>query len=370
MSERKLCALFIDFENFYFSLTNLYEMTHQDAGEVVVGLIASQLEKLGSKLGEFVIRQAFADWGSFPGIKKELQRMGIRIVDVLSTAYKNSADIELSLSVLETIITRPEIEVVAIFAGDRDYMPVALRARERGRSLFFVGFEKSLSGDVKSLVGKNNYLYVYPSDALGSKNNAEKLVEVDTIRSSLNVEGLTPDEVKAAKAAILAFNQYKSRFGCVKVSVFLVEGLPKALPDLDHSQRKQIFNTLVEKGIVLVEQRTPQNTDLDFVSLPFAVFVINENNEAVKTIRSSANDASNNLRKIVLEAALKTADDDGSVLGADLGNTLRILDPEFSPGKYAFNSLTEIIEHFPDILLHDGIKSGGDKKYKLVANRN
>ena len=55
MSERKLCALFRDFENFYFSLTNLYEMTHQDAEEVVVSLIASQLEKLGSKLGELSI---------------------------------------------------------------------------------------------------------------------------------------------------------------------------------------------------------------------------------------------------------------------------------------------------------------------------
>ena len=370
MSDRKLCALFIDFENFYFSLTNLYEMTHQDAGEIVVGLIASQLEKLGSKLGEFVIRQAFADWGAFPGIKKELQRMGIRIVDVLSTAYKNSADIELSLSVLETIITRPEIEVVVVFAGDRDYMPVALRARERGRTLFFAGLEKSLSGDVKSLVGKNNYIYVYPSDALGSKNNAEKLVEVDTIRSSLNVEGLTPDEVKAAKAAILAFNQYKSRFGSVKVGVFLNEGLPKALPNLNHSQRKQIFNILVEKGIVMIEQRIPENPDPDFPSLPFTVFVINEDNEAVKTIRNSTSDASNNLREFVSEAALKTADDDGSVLGADLGNTVRILDPGFSPAKYGFSNLTEIIEQFPNILLYDGIKSGGDKKYKLVANRN
>ena len=346
-----------------------YEVTHQDAAEVVVGLIASHVEKLGSKLGEFVIKQAFADWGAFPGIKKELQRMGIRIVDVLSTSYKNSADIELSLSVLETIITRPEIEDIVIFAGDRDYMPIALRSRERGRSLFFVGFEKSLSGDIKSLVGKNNYSYVYPGDATGSKSNSGKLVEVEELKSTLNVEGLTPDEAKAAKAAILAFEQYRSRFGCVKVSVFLVEGLPKALPDLDHSQRKLIFKTLAEKGIVLIEQRTPQNTDPDLVSLPFSVFVINEDSEAVKAIKNNVNDAPNDLRTIVLEAALKIADDDGNILGADLGNAIRLLDSEFSPGKYGFNNLTEIIEQFPDILLYDGIKSGGDKKYKLVANR-
>jgi hypothetical protein len=40
---------------------------------------------LRDKVGEFVIRQAFADWSRLQGPKKELQFMGIRIVDVLAT---------------------------------------------------------------------------------------------------------------------------------------------------------------------------------------------------------------------------------------------------------------------------------------------
>ena len=369
MNERKLSALFIDFENFYFSLTDLYEMTHQDAGELIVSLIASQLEKLGNKQWEFVIRQAFADWSSFPGIKKELQRMGIRIVDVLSTAYKNSADIELSLAVLETIITRPEIEVVVIFAGDRDYMPVALRARERGRSLFFVGFEKSLSGDVKSLVGKSNYLYVNPGDSVGGKEKSQNLVEVNNMGSLPTVEGLTPDEVKATKATILAFDQYKSRFGCVKLSVFLVDGLQKALPELDHFRRKQIFSSLADKGIVVTEQRIPENYDPDLGGFPYTIFVVNESNEAVKAIRKSVKGMPENAKDILLEAAPKTADSDGIVLGADLGNTLRIMDSAFSPSRYGFSNLTEFIDRYPDILQYEGNKSGGDRKYRLIFNR-
>ena len=115
MQGKELAAVFIDFENFYFSLTNLYEMTYGDAGEVVVALIASQLDKLRSEKGEFIIRQAFADWSAFQGPKKELQKIGIRIVDVLSTEYKNSADIELSLAVLETILTRQDIGTIVIF---------------------------------------------------------------------------------------------------------------------------------------------------------------------------------------------------------------------------------------------------------------
>lgn len=368
MKDKKLAAAFIDFENFYFSLTNLYEMAHQDAGEVVVALIASQLDKLSNSHGEFVIRQAFADWSSFPGIKKELQRMGIRIIDVLSTAYKNSADIELSLAVLETIITRPEIEVVVIFAGDRDYMPVALRARERGRSLFFVGFEKSLSGDVKSLVGKSSYSYVDLGELSVGRNN-DDMVETNTARSTPAVEGLTPDEVKAAMAAIMAFDQYRGRFGCVKVSIFLVEGLPKALPELDHFRRKQIFSALVSKGIIVTEQKKPENFDPELGGYPYTVFSVNENNEAVKKIRNSSGIVSGNAREILLQAALSAAGADGTVLGADLGNALKMLFPAFSPAKYGFSGLAELVDHNLDILQYDGNHSGGDRIYRLVIDR-
>lgn len=45
MKDRKLTAVFIDFESFYFFLIRLYEMTPQDASKVVVAILASQLEK-------------------------------------------------------------------------------------------------------------------------------------------------------------------------------------------------------------------------------------------------------------------------------------------------------------------------------------
>ena len=241
MIERKLAAVFIDFENFYYSLTNLYEMPFEDAGETAVGLIASQLEKLRSSYGEFIIRQAFADWSSLQDPKKELQRIGIRIVDVLSTEFKNSADIELSLSVQETIITREDIDTIVIFAGDRDYMPIALRARERARNLYFVGFEKSLSGDLKSLVGESNYAYVKPQDLLSNRKSYKLTDDAKINKEQVSMEELTPNQVKAAMAAIKSYNEYRDRFGCVKVGIFLVDGLAKALPDIEHFERIRVF---------------------------------------------------------------------------------------------------------------------------------
>ena len=61
---RNFAAVFIDFENFFYSLTNLYELPYEDAGEVAVVLIANQIEKLKKECGEIIIRQAFADWRS------------------------------------------------------------------------------------------------------------------------------------------------------------------------------------------------------------------------------------------------------------------------------------------------------------------
>ena len=366
MTERKLAAVFIDFENFYFSLTNLYEMTHRDAGEVVISLIASKLDELKAEKGEFIIRQAFADWSSFQEPKKELQRIGIRVIDVLSTEYKNSADIELSLAVLETVITRTDIETVVIFAGDRDYMPIALRTRERGRNLHFVGFEKSLSGDIKSLVGELNYSYLTPEKPAEDKKIRETLGVVDEKENLLSIEGMDNNEVKGAIAAIKAYDKYEDRFGCVKVSIFLVEGLAEALPELEHFQRKQVFSSLVESEIVKISQRMPDSPGLFGSVIPYTVFMPNEDHEAVKTIRNSVRSAVQAGRGLLEKAACRVAGKDGVVLGANLGNVLKEIDPSFSPRKYGFENLTEFIDRYPDILVYEGVKSGGDKKYRLL----
>lgn len=367
MSERKLAAVFIDFENFYFSLTNQYETTYRDAGEVVVSLIASKLDELKKEKGEFIIRQAFADWSTFQESKKELQRIGIRIIDVLSTQYKNSADIELSLAVLETVITRDDLDTIVIFAGDRDYMPVALRAREKGRNLHFVGFEKSLSGDIKSLVGEANYSYVTLENTVEGKKIKEIAKLADEREGALVVEGLNDNEIKGTIAAIKSYDKYEDRFGCVKVSVFLVEGLAEALPELEHFQRKQVFSSLVETGVVKTSQKMPEYADLFGRVMPYAVFVLNEEHEAVKAIRDNVRSAVQAGRELLEKAARNAATKDGIVLGANLGNKLKGIDPEFSPRKYGFENLTEFIERYPDILVYEGVKSGGDKKYKLVV---
>lgn len=283
MEGRKLAAVFIDLENFYYSLTNTYGLTYDGATSACVGIVGNALEKIENKKTDVIIRQAFADWSNLSEVKNELQRMGVRVVDVLSTEYKNSADIELSLAVQEVVLTRQDIGTIAILAGDRDYMPVALRVRERGKSLFFIGFRETLSGDIKKLVGEGYYFYADPVsfeiyDEMESKRRGPAA-------RTTSVEELSNEELKAAEAAIGAFDEYREKFGSVKLGAFLVDRLAKALPELSHLQRKQVFQSLVEKGVLETQMRESAVPGGMGESEKFAVFIVREDSSLVKTIR-------------------------------------------------------------------------------------
>ncbi|MEM3851884.1 MAG: NYN domain-containing protein [Methanomassiliicoccales archaeon] len=288
MDGRKAAAVFIDLENFYFSLTNTYGLSYDEASSACIAITDSTLELL-EKRHDVIIRQAFADWSNLSEVKKELQKMGVRIIDVLSTEYKNSADIELSLAVQEVILTRPDIETVAILAGDRDYMPVALRARERGKTLYFIGFRETLSGDLKKLVGEGNYFYADPS-TYKITGEAETGIGQHVTKEVMETSDFTEEEGKALQAAIDAFDQYKEKFGSVKLGAFLVDRLAKALPELSHLERKKVFQSLVERNILLTEMReiaVPEGAgDVN----KFTVFRVNEEHPAVKNMRKRMQD--------------------------------------------------------------------------------
>lgn len=359
LEQKRLAAVFIDFENFYYSLTNTYGRTYPEADEASVSLIANALDGLRDKVGEFVIRQAFADWSRLQGPKKELQLMGIRIVDVLATQYKNSSDIELSLAAQEVGLTRKDIDNIVIFAGDRDYMLIANRIREMGKDLYIVGIKGTLSGDLKKLVGEGNYSYLDIGNySLASEGDES---EAQGVRTAVKGIALSADEIKAAEAAIMEFDIYKERYGSVKLKEFIVGKLAEVLPDLEHLQRKGVFSSLVNMGILRTESRSPSIDYAD--SYPFTVFIVEEDNEVVKQIRRNLKEGEDLLRK-----ALKEIPNRGEgVLGSLIGITFRKIDPTFKPEKYGCGNLSEFINRYPSILKISDRKHGEDVIYDLVA---
>ena len=158
-----LGTIFVDYENLVLTLTNEFHLPRAEAENRVLDVLGNVEQMLSGRGVRVVRREAFANWSDYPTTSNELYRMGYRTRNVGATIHKNSADIELSLSVQEVMLQNEKVDMLVIAAGDRDYMPIAMRAIESAKDLLFVSFKESLSGDLKELVGPNGYLYVDPT---------------------------------------------------------------------------------------------------------------------------------------------------------------------------------------------------------------
>ena len=280
LGKRPLGSIFIDFDNVALSLTNQYRVTRSEAVSKVLRIVGN-LEGLLERRGvQIVSRSAYANWSQYPGVQGELYRMGVRAVNVLASPYKNSADIELSLAVQEAVLTRPDIEMLVIIAGDRDYMPISMRVMERARNLIFVSFKDSLSGDLRSLVGSDGYMYIDPkTEEIMPPQRSETIKAAASAHLANPPPGLTGEEEVALRAAIESFDEYKPMYGDVRISVFLVTRLQESLPSLDHLARKAVLNSLISKGHLTTSMKA------GFLENPFPVFTVNEDSQAVKELR-------------------------------------------------------------------------------------
>ncbi len=277
-----LGAIFVDYENLVLTLTNEFHLPRAEAENRVLDVLGNVEQMLSGRGVRVVRREAFADWSDYPTTSNELYRMGYRTRNVGATIHKNSADIELSLSVQEVMLQNERVDMLVIAAGDRDYMPIAMRAIESAKDLLFVSFKESLSGDLKELVGPNGYFYVHPTHGqLVSPADESRLLKPgdSSAKRSSPSRALTSEEKLALRAAIESYDEYKPKYGDVKLSGFLVVGLAKALPGLSHLQRKNVFSSLEKKGAVETSAKK------DFYGETFAVFNVNDNSPVVKDER-------------------------------------------------------------------------------------
>lgn len=282
MTEQGLAALLIDFDNIYVSLVNDYGHSRSKAQGKTIIIIGKALLQIENKLNLTpIIREAIADWSMYPDVPNELYTMGVRVAHIKSTVGKNSADIELSLRLQEIMLTRPDIDVLIVLAGDRDYLPVAQRVHEKGKRIVFCSFERCLSGDIKMLVGKNNYWFINPetNEIVTDKKQKKKARATKSSKRTTTPE-LDENSKKALEAAIKAEEEYGPKFGSVRLSGFLVDKLAKALPEKSHLERKDIFSQLVERDLIKLK------TESDRHGADFTVFNINKKSPTVKDIKN------------------------------------------------------------------------------------
>lgn len=151
----KMGALFVDFENVFYSLASEPVSLTRDAA---LSATMHSLNNLRKRLRDdgyaMVVERSYADWEKMPeSAQRQLQLAGVlpRFVD--ARIDKNSADIELSLDVLHYVLTRKELAHVVLVGGDRDYLPILRRVKEEHRSVIVSALRRSLSGDIREFVG-------------------------------------------------------------------------------------------------------------------------------------------------------------------------------------------------------------------------
>ncbi|WP_210481268.1 NYN domain-containing protein [Naasia sp. SYSU D00948] len=109
------------------------------AAEIDVGAILDY----ASSFGTVALSRAYADW-SIPvnaSYRRQLVNRAVDLTQLFPTtkAFKNGADIRLSVDVLEDLFRLPDLTHVVIVAGDSDYIALAQRCKRLGRFVLGIG---------------------------------------------------------------------------------------------------------------------------------------------------------------------------------------------------------------------------------------
>lgn len=142
---KKDVALFLDFENVYISVRQVYNQN-------------PNFEALAEKADEFgrvIISRAYADWYRYQRITNALYANGIEPVYVPtyyygqnpqhSNAIKNSVDIHMTIDAMRTLYTHDNIQTYIFITGDRDFIPLMNAIRQYGKECIVVGVAEAAS---------------------------------------------------------------------------------------------------------------------------------------------------------------------------------------------------------------------------------
>ncbi|MCS7349936.1 MAG: NYN domain-containing protein [Anaerolineae bacterium] len=136
-------AVFIDFENIATAAESRY--------------YTLDLNRLFAELGRrgrLVLKRAYGDWSRFTKYRDELLRHGVDLVQIYSYGHKlarNRADVRMAIDAIETLFTRPEVQMFAIISGDSDFSSLITRLREHGKLVIGVGVQGATSDLIPAL---------------------------------------------------------------------------------------------------------------------------------------------------------------------------------------------------------------------------
>ncbi|MFQ6091064.1 MAG: NYN domain-containing protein [bacterium] len=276
-------ALFIDFENMQRVIETLHGAP--DGKEEALRLIRNLINYVERDDDRIIIRRAFADWegvGSDPDPQSSLALLSVKPEYVLGKPGKNSADLALSLDALEVLLTRSDIQGFLIVAGDRDYIPVVSRIREKGKRIRIVGFPDATSGDLITIVGRENFIdgnilltrgYRRPRVPRPDTRLREPKVEKE---SGLEPTHLCEENLRRCVRLIL---QAEKQFGPeIWLNPFYKNFMNEEFKTLTDDQRKDIIYELGHRGVLEVKVKE------EYMGKHYSVLFLDHQNDLVKEV--------------------------------------------------------------------------------------
>jgi uncharacterized protein (TIGR00288 family) len=129
-------AVFMDFENVATS-------AEANLGDFDVNTVMDLLRSRGRLL----IKRAYGDWGRFHRYRRPMLENGIDLFQLYSVGvqHKNRADVRLAIDAMETVFTRPQIDVFAIVSGDSDFTELIHKLRDYGKYTIGIGLHAATS---------------------------------------------------------------------------------------------------------------------------------------------------------------------------------------------------------------------------------
>lgn len=199
-------AVFIDVEN-------LTQWVKDDGTERLMADI--------STVGQVIVRRAYGVW-SKPGISNfqaPLNRLGFELIHSFHpVSGKNSADIQLTVDVMEHALRLADVDWFVLATGDSDFSPLFRRLREMGKEVIGVGPRSPLSESVKSSCSR----YIH-TDPVSTNTRELEFDDAAEIVESILAASTEPLALTVLKQGILnvnsAFNEQDMGYG--SFSMFL-----------------------------------------------------------------------------------------------------------------------------------------------------
>ncbi len=243
-----LFALFVDFEALYLSLRE----ESSKPVEAAITLLGSVKRWLIEEKGlEFVMGRAYAAW-DYPASREALASLTMLSLApqyLMAKRPRSSANIKMSLDLLETLLTRPEIENFVLVITDRDYLPIIERIREQGREpwLFVPGLPAT--ADLRNLVDRDRCFDAFHFLPEELRDQMGRASDYDIGDYAATEEDLR----RCADLLLVARERLQS--DDIWLVPFLKEYMNREFEELNNARRKAIIAMMEQKTAISIQNR-------------------------------------------------------------------------------------------------------------------